>query len=276
MGLLPIFACLVYFLLSIRLPFPTFVLPPDEAGVLSVVVGLCLWFGLWTLLDIKQYKADLLMMNQGFLKDGERIVVSGALHTEAPLLKTPFSEQECLGYYYKVSRLDSSPGSTSHNTRWTYYEGCAIVPTSIKSPLGNMKIQPEKDIELFYEVPKVSLNEKTEQARKYLQSCPFSENFNGPCDFRVDKKLAAPEDLEKCDLDEKVIRQGENAVIIGIYSSEDGGIIKPEPGDVIHPFHIVPDGEKVLKKKLKNRFIAIAICFLIIVLAFIIYYAKTG
>lgn len=273
--LLPFIAGVVYLLLLLRLPFPSMVFPAEGAETAAVITGICVWFGLLSFLDIKRYKADLSMMNQGFLRDGERIIVSGVLNTDARLLKTPFSGKECIGYYYNVSRLTSSPGSTSGSSRWTYYEGCALVLASIKCTLGNMKILAEPDMELFHEVPAVRLADKIGQARNYLQTCSFKKEVSGLGDFRIDKKSGDPEALEKCDLDEKIIRQGERVVISGIYASEHGGI-RAEPDSIMNPFHIIPEGEAVLKRKIRNRSIGIAVCFGIGSIAVIIYYLMFG
>ena len=252
-ALLPFIAGIIYLLLLLRHPFPSIVFPAEGAEVTAVIAGFCVWFGMLSFLDIKRYKFDLSMMNQGFLRNGERIIVSGILNPEAPLLKAPFSEQECVGYYYKVSRLAKS-ASSSGSTRWTYYEGFALLPAAVKSPLGNMKILAEPDKELFYEVPAVKLIDKIGQAKNYLQSCSFKKDVNGPGDFRIDIKTKDPKELEKCDLEEKTIQQGESVVVSGIYSSEQVGI-RAEPDSIMNPFHIVPEGEEVLKRKIQNRLI---------------------
>lgn len=60
-------------------------------------------------------------------------------------------------------------------------------------------------------------------------------------------------------MQEKIIWEGETVLVAGVYSAEEGGIA-PDPDDIMRPFHIVPDGEAVLRRKARNRRAGILVC----------------
>jgi len=251
--LLPLTIGALYPLLLLRHPLPRIVFPATGAEATAVIAGLFLWFGLISFLDKRRCASELALINQGFLRDGARLVVSGSIEPQAPLLKAPFGKTECVGYHYKVKRLTRHAGSGSQ----TCHEGYALIPALIKHPLGNVKILAEPDLELFYEVPLVKSDHFAKQAIHYLQSCSFGKKVNGPGDFRVDKVIGEPKDLKECYFEEGIIRPEETVLLCGVCSSEKGGI--KDPDNIMAPFHLVPDGENVLRAKIRNRGMGIAI-----------------
>lgn len=273
--LLPLTICSLYPLLLLRFPFPTIVFPAEGAEATTVIGGLFVWFALISFLDLRQLNTDRILINKGVLRDGEKVVVSGRLRPEGPLLQAPFSGRDCVGYYYKISRLVSSSGSTSGSSRWTYYEGCGLISAVIKGPLGKMKILAEADKELFYEVPLVKVVDKIEQARNFIQSCPVEKSYNGLGEFQLNKIFGEPEEFEKCDFEEGLIRKEEVVLVSGVYSEEGGGI-KADPDTIMRPFHIIPGGGDAIKRKVRNRFIGISICLIGSTVTLSVYYLMYG
>ncbi|MEK6692276.1 MAG: hypothetical protein AABY44_02480, partial [Nitrospirota bacterium] len=206
------------------------------------------------------------------LRDGERALVCGTVRPEGSLLTAPFSGKECVGYHYTVTHrtADRSSGSTT----WTDYEGYALAPFAIRSPLGDVRILAEADKELFYELPRKDLGDAYERASAYLETTDFGETItsvlggksrtremvNGPGNFRVDMSIGdPPRDLRSCDLDEKIIRPGEAVYAVGIYSVERSGLLA-DPNITSTPFHIVRGDEKALRRKTRLRLIGAAVC----------------
>lgn len=271
--LLPLTVIVIYPLLLLRQPFPTFIFPAEGAEATAVIAGLFIWFAIISYRDVRRYAADCALLNKSLLRDGEKTIVSGSFEPRAPLLTAPFSGKECIGYHYKVTHLTSSAGSGP--TRSTDYEGYALVPAVIRSPPGDIKILAESDKELFYEVPLVNLESERERAERYLLACSFGEEIKAPGNFRVDKKIGDPRAIEKCDLEEGVIEPGETVLAAGVYSSENEGITA-DPDSIMTPFHIVPGGEAALRRKTRNRFLSIAICLGLGCLTLAIYFLKFG
>lgn len=248
--LLPLIIALLYPLFCLRQPLPTFVFLAEGAEVAAVIAGLFLWFAVQSLMDIRRFSESHVMVNQTILRDGERAVVSGRLASEASPLKAPFSGQECVGYHYEVSHVTRGPKSKI--MRWIDYEGYALIPTILKSSLGDLKILSESDKELFYEIPFVTLENDSEQFGSYLNKIDFAENVSGPGDFRVDKMIGSPPDLDTCTFKEKLIKSDDTVLAEGVYSSDQGGIT-PDPDRIIRPFHLIPGGEAGLRKKIRSR-----------------------
>ncbi len=255
--LLPLIIGAIYPLLGLPLPLSGIVFPLKAADAAAIVAGLSLWLIPLSFLDIRHFTSDLAMLNKGILKDGARIIVSGPITPQAPLLTAPFSKEECVAYKY-TARCRPCGAAQS---QWTCYEGYALIPALIKSPLGKIKILAEPNLELFYELPMTDIvDEAKEQAKNYLHSCSFGKEVKGPGNFRVDKKLSKRNDLEDFlfEFKESVIQPDNSVMLSGIYSSEQGGL--KDPDNILIPYHIVPDGESILRKKLRNRILTIKVC----------------
>ena len=254
--LLPLIIGVFYLLLSLRGPFPTFVFFAEGAEVAAVIAGLFIWFVVLSLMDIRRFSLDRGRINKSTLQQGGRLVVSGSLEPMAPLLKAPFSGQECVGYHYAVTH--ETRGPESRVTQWTDYEGYALIPSVVSGPLGSLKILAECNKELFYEIPFMTLKVQLEDAGRFFESMDFGEHVKGPGDFHVDKISGNPPDLAACDFKERCLLSGETVLVSGVFSSEHMGIA-PDPDSIMRPFHIVPGGEKALMRKIRNRLIGAAV-----------------
>lgn len=258
LALLPMTIAILYFSLIFHGSWPNLadLAKSDSAAITAIIAGILFWFVIVSWLDLRFLKTDRSLINRSFVYDGERIVASGQLKAKAPLITSPFSGQECIGYYYKVTH--TSLTGRSH-TKWTDYEGYALIPTVITSKKGDLKILGHCNSELFHDVSAVTSDNMMNNAMNYLKTIECNEVINGPGDFHVDKKIGKDPDFERCKFEEKVILEKEPVLVAGVYSQEDGSIV-PDPDEIMKPFHIVPAGEAVLNRKIRNRFVGIAIC----------------
>lgn len=261
-----------YVLLCLRQPFPTLLLFADGAEVAAPIAGFFMWFAALYVLYARQNEGDLALIERRGLRDGQRALVCGTVKAEGPLLTAPFSGEACVGYHYTVTHRTANRSSGS--TTWTDYEGYALAPFAIRSPMGDVRILAEADKELFYELPRQDLGDAYERASAYLETADFGETVtsvlggksrtretvNGPRDFRVDVSIGdPPRDPRSCDLDERIIRPGEAVYAVGIYSAERGGLLA-DPNIMNTPFHIVRGDERTLKRKTRLRLIGAAVC----------------
>jgi hypothetical protein len=248
---------MLYILLSLRDPLPTFVFLTESAEAAAVISGIFMWFAVLSVLDIRRFTSDLGRINKGSLLNDEHLIVSGSFKPMTDLLlRAPFSGRECVGYYYEITHTTRGP--KSRITKWTDYEGYALIPAVIESPLGSLKVLAEPNKELFYEVPFVKPNINWQDVETFLKTRDFGENVKGPGDFSVHKKSGDSPDLTKCDFDEKFIQSGETVLAEGIYRSDKMGIA-PDPNSIMRPFHLVPGGENTLEKKKRNRITGAAV-----------------
>jgi len=258
--LLPVTIGLLYPLMLLRSPFPTIVFPAEGAEVTAVIAGIFLWWTVISLMDRRRLSATLARLNAFGLRDGEEAVVSGAIQAKGPLLRAPFSGEPCVGYYYKASHTTHS-ASSSGRSRWTDFEGWALVPSVISSKRGDVRVLAECDKELFHEVPSTTCKDVLDRARGYLQDAP-RKDVNGPGDFRQDEQVGKQPGLEKCDFEEKLVRNGDRVLVSGIYAGDLNGI-KPHPDDVMAPYHLVSGGEEALVRKVRNRTVGAVIAALL-------------
>jgi hypothetical protein len=157
----------------------------------------------------------------------------------------------------------------------------------VEGPLRTVHILANPDKELFREAPLRELNDEDvwSRAEEYLNTTDFGERdpglvgdtrtrriHDGPGNFREDKCIGKqPQKLRDCRLQETVIKEGDEVLISGIYSVEQNGIL-PDPDSVMRPFHIVVGGEAALKRKMRNRNIAMIVSLGLTVCVAAIYY----
>ena len=285
-ALLPMIVAGFYLLFSFRPPLPTLVFPAEGAEVAAVIAGIFTWFGVMSWLDKRQITSELVKARSWELKDGERAVVSGNIKARAPLLRAPFSAEECVSYWYNVSHYMSGIGSKS-GSWWTDYAGFALIPSVVQGSKRTVHILAHPDKELFHEAPsrQLSGDEEWSRAEEYLNKTDFGEKStglvgdtrtrqtnDGPGSFREDKCVGKPpQNLRDCRLKETAIKEGETVLISGVYSAEQNGIL-PDPDSIMRPFHIVVGGEASLRRKIRNRIIGIIVSTGLTICVAAIYY----
>ncbi len=275
-----------YLLFSLRQPWPTLVFPAEGAEVAAVIAGIFTWFGVVSWLDKRQIARELEKLEKWELEDDKGVAVSGNIKAQAPLLRAPFSAEECVGYWYNVSHYTRSVAKNA-GTWWTDYEGYALIPSVVQGPMRRVHVLANPDKELFHEAPSRELTDEDvwSRAEEYLNKTDFGERnpglvgdtrtrriHKGPGNFREDKCVGKPpQNLRDCRLQETVIKDGEKVLISGVYSAEQEGIL-PDPDSIMRPFHIVVGGETALKRKIRNRIIAMVISLGLTVCVAAIYY----
>jgi len=274
LALLPLIVAVVYALLSIREPFPTFIFPAEDAEVAAPVAGLLFWFAALYLLDARQARANLALALQSLgrgLRDGEKAVVYGVLEARGPLLEAPFTGETCVAYEYRVSHRRPEMKGPQVDC-----QGHALTATAVRGPMGSLTILAPADKEVFHEVPFEPLraDEAFTRAESYLSGIDFGEpgglfkdvsrreTVDGPGRFRMDLKSGTKTDLRSCDLEQKVLRPGDEVSVAGVYSERERGI-GPHPDTILQPFHIVPGGEAALARKIRSRRIGAVVCTLL-------------
>jgi hypothetical protein len=248
--LLAVVVGVLYPLLALRSPLPTLELMAEGVGAAAIVTGFLVWLAILSMLDVRQARADLRMLNQP-PRDGERLVASGTLDAIGPQLEAPLSGDECAGYHCVVRCR--ARHTTESSSWWPYYEGYALTPSQLVTPSGSFKILAEPDKELFHEVPEVALPDALERARSYVSTTEFgTKEQTGPGGFRVDEPIREAKDLDDARFYERTLKAGEPVLAVGVYSSTEIGI-RPHPDGVMHPFHLVPGGEGALRNKVRSR-----------------------
>lgn len=266
LALLPPIMGILYVLLSLRAPFPTFVFEPEEGGPLAtaIVAGILFWFAGLYLLDARGARHDLataLESRGRGLRDGERAVVYGNAEARGPLLEAPFSGEPCLGYHYVVDHY-----STTMRSRQIDYEGCALAPFSVRGPMGAPAVLAPPGKELFHEIPFETLSgeEAFARAERYLAATDFGvpgglfgnvsrrETSVGPGTFRLDERSGTQGELRSGALKQRLLRPGDEVHVAGVYS-EPKQAVEPDPDRIMRPMHVVPGGEATLARKVRAK-----------------------
>lgn len=264
LALYPPIAAALYLLLSLRPPGPSFVFPAQDAEVAAPIAGFFFWFAVLFLLDARQARENLALARSASsraLRDGESAVVFGTLEARGPLLTTPFTGEECVGYLYEVYHRNANMRADQID-----YEGCALAPCAVRGPAGTFAVLAAPDKELFYELPfePASGEAAYASAESYLNATPFDEpsgafgqtrrhaTSESPGCFRQDVSTGTDTRLRSCSLRQKVLRPGETVTVAGVYRSGEQGI-GPEPDDIMKPFHVTPGGEAALALRVRAK-----------------------
>ena len=235
-------------------------------GMLGIFSGVFVWFIWMSILDMRRLIRLGGQLHHPDFTDGSPCVISGPLQAQGGHLEAPFSGQQCCGYHYRVRRRrgDSS---------YTEYEGCALTPSVIRSPFGDIPILAAPAKELFYQLKLNTygrkLSEKDQEvhsrAKTYLDNTDFGTTEHGPGHFRVDEKKGKETvPLEDCHFEEKVAVERDEYLLSGVYSADPHGI-RPDPDTIFNPFNLISDGVAGLNKRLRNRWIGNIICLAIVV-----------
>ena len=204
----------------------------------SIGAGLCVMLSIgyaWAIKDLARERSMLLDAARGAQpEDGRWIAVSGRIHSMHSL-RGPLSGADVVAYQYRVSRTEGSGKSSSDVT---YYEGKALVPSTIATRQGSIRL---------LSVPAAPLGryvETLERVREYVAATTFQttatpkeqrvgieeESTDDDGNFRVDKDNHTDRDvdLNGCQFEEKHIKQNDTVCVFGLYSQQRGGII-PHP-----------------------------------------------
>jgi hypothetical protein len=193
----------------------------------------------WAIKDLARERSMLLEAASGTQPpDGQWVAVSGRIHSMQSL-HGPLTGEDVVAYEYKISRMERSGKSSSEVT---YYDGKAIVPSTISTPHGSIRLLAVPT----FDVPAATFaryQDSVQRAREYVASTQFQssktpkdqkigmehESTDDDGNFRVDKRWSDREvDLDGFTLVEKHIKQNEAVSVFGLYSHQRGGIT-PHP-----------------------------------------------
>ena len=298
--LLPVCVAALYPLFCLRAPFPTFVLGAEGAEVAAWLAGICTWWVIISWLDMRQIASNLALAKDWKLRDGDRAVIAGHIQARDRTLTAPFSGEECVGYWYRITH--HSNHANMKTSEWTDFEGFALVPSVIRGPMRTVNVLARPEEELFTEVPRCEITREEDWARAeaYLNSTDFGEKASGrfadtrkrlidvgPGDFREDKQVGDPpkhlRDFRPAEgsarleegrrrLTEAIVREGDRVMLAGVYHAEGDGIA-PDPDDIMRPFRLLVGGEAPLKRKIRNRVVGIAIAGALAVVTATVYFS---
>jgi hypothetical protein len=171
--------------------------------------------------------------------DGKWVAVTGPIHSMHSL-QGPISGESVVAYEYSIWRTEGSGKSSS---RVNYWDGKALVPSSISTRHGSVRLLA---VPSFTDIPLAEFRrhqDAVENARQYIASTQFftrkspkeervginEESTDDDGNFRMDRRGSESDvDVESCTLEERHIRQNETVCAFGLYSQQRGGII-PHP-----------------------------------------------
>lgn len=240
------------------------------------------------LINIHYYLSEIQLLRRAqrpIPADGKRIAVSGFLRPYGEPLTSPFTATPCISYSYGVYHWKRTGKS---RTRQFDCWGNAMTPCFIRTPIGGdiricsyMEGTESKTFE-------GSDPEVYENAKGYLASASFEQMEDA--DFltqlktirqlvvddsggmRKDcKNTQADFDIQNRQLEETVLRPGNECCVIGVWDSAKGGLVsKPFGAGAISVLNGSPDqAARTMRGKM---FFAIGIAlFLIAFLNFFIY-----
>jgi hypothetical protein len=168
--------------------------------------------------------------------DGKWVAVSGRIHSMHKL-HAPLSGESVVAYTYKIWR---SEGSGKSSTQVTHFEGKALIPSTIATRTGTVRLLA---VPLFdFPDEELDLDKAFGNASEYIARTTFEtdatpkdqragtmekESADDDGNFRVDKrsKNAMEIPIDSCHLEEKHIKQNEMVCAFGLYSAARSGLI---------------------------------------------------
>jgi hypothetical protein len=200
----------------------------------GVIAGFFLWLTLAYLISIPGGFLDWWNLRPGAKpRDGKRAAIAGPIRALGASAHSPFTKTACVAYHYKITSWAGESPSTA-------YEGFMLVPSYIATEDGQVKIQAWPELDVKWEPVRGA--ELKENVRAYLDATSFTNTlaggFRGMLEemrkhladddgaIRYDYRIAAvADDLDKCKIEERVIRAGESVCAVGIYSEERKALV---------------------------------------------------
>lgn len=235
------------------------------AGLFAAIAGAYL---LGSMSAARERAALLAAVTGEAPSDGAWAAVAGHIRASAPL-RAPLSGEAVVMYEYKISKM---MGSGKSRSEAIFYQGKALTPSTIATRQGTIRLLAVPTMDM----PRAGLDSSvaSANARRYVEATSFETTFTPKSEkitldhewtdddgsFRVDKHpTAVPEDLAlaDCDMEEKIVRQGEMVCVFGVYSQQRGGLI-PHPNWAKH-LRIMRGDAVDGARQLRNRIVKFAI-----------------
>ncbi len=200
--------------------------------------------------------------------DGKLVAVSGAIYADSAPILSPFQGVPCVAYSYEIRPRGRSEDSSGADAM-----GFAMVPSSIRTPLGSVRL---RSFTMLTEFPERDCfgPEPTRNAGRYLETAPFEDIKDGAFSkisslasdlligesgtLRRDLRMSHPASLSDRDLVERRVEEGMEVTALGLYGIDVGGI-KPgmSAGVATKLFPLGP--EKTLKRLRREQRTALII-----------------
>lgn len=188
-------------------------------------------------------RAQLMAAAGGQLpRDGVVQPFVGRMVARGESLTAPLSNRECLLYHYEASH--SSGGKSS--SKVTDAEGYALAPSSIKTPVGLVKLYAYLDLEFspdtFEDEPaRERLNAYQRTATLYQPTVNLMRNYRESQSYLLDDDGAIRYDHGSQDsakhstrFGEHIVKHGDEVVVFGLYSAARGAIVPDPQSEVMH------------------------------------------
>lgn len=206
--------------------------------------------------------------------DGQWAAICGPIQATHPV-PGPITGTSVVAYEYAMWRTE---GSGKSSTRVTYWEGKRLVPSTISTRHGAVRLL---SVPSFTDIPLAEglrHVDAVENARQYISSTQFftrrspkeervginEESTDDDGNFRMDRRGSERDidDLATLTFEERPIRQGETVCAFGLYSQERNGVI-PNP-NWAKQTRIMTGTPETIADRLRSRMIKYAIgivCF---------------
>jgi hypothetical protein len=175
----------------------------------------------------------------GPLDDGKWVAVSGRIHS-MHRLTAPLSGESVVAYKYSITR---SEGSGKSRTTVTHFEGKALIPSSISTRTGSVKLLSVPTFDM--DAADLDLTRAIANAQNYVAATQFDtretpkeqrrdtvekESTDDDGNFRSDRRSPNAFDipLDSCSFSEHHIKQNEEICAFGLYSQQRSGLV-PHP-----------------------------------------------
>lgn len=245
----------------------------------GVIAGFVLWLALSYLLSIPLAILEWWNFRPGVKpRDGKRAAIAGPIRALGAPAHAPFTKTACLAYHYKITSWAGENPATA-------YEGFMLVPSFVATEDGQVRIQAWPELEVEWE--RVRGAELKANVREYLDATSFTDTHagglkgmldevrnlvtDGDGAIRFDYRMgAAVDDLDKCRIEERVIRAGDTVCAVGLYSEERKALV-PDPKALMHGITIRrEDAGAVPRRALRKAFtgaFGVAVCSAILAVA---------
>lgn len=244
----------------------------------GVIAGFFVWLTIAYLISIPSGLLDWWNLRPGVgPRDGKRAVIAGPIRALGAAAHAPFTKTACVAYHYKITSWAGENPATA-------YEGFLLVPSYVATEEGQVKIQAWPELDVEWEPVRGA--ELKENVRAYIEATAFTNTvaggFKGMIDemrkltsdddgaIRFDYRIAGVDDLDKCRIEERVIRPGDAVCAVGRYSEERKALV-PDPKAVMHGITIRRgDAGSERGRALRKAFtgvIAVVVCTAILAVA---------
>ena len=225
-----------------------------ETILVAFIAAVPLWFGITYVWEVVRRIKTSAMIRRALSgeapRDGQKIAAIGRITPNGEALVSPFSKTPCVIYDYKIAT-----GFTSDDSN--LYIGARQMPSSIQTRYGAIRLLAHPDLKLKEQT--VPREIALPNAQEYIQSAQIRETGIGNItsslkelmdaykdedgSVRYDNTtLATTQSLDTAVFVEKLVRPGDEVCVIGLYSTQRGGIVPDLNSPLINQTTLEPGG----------------------------------